>query len=530
MAGALNSATLAAPGFYGLNSQESGITLESGYALTTANCIIDRYGRLGARRGWRFVTTNNGSLDDTDFIEWIYEFKNVDGNITYLSAGANKLYSGTATLVEKSIRNFDDTDDLAVSITDNNWKGVSLPNGAGLNALGQAFVGQRGHPLLMWNKYDTTFIYQRVFDVGAVPTGFNATTFDPNELLASFGRVWAADLSGNKTTVYYSVILDGSDFDGVGSGFIDIASQVGNNDEIVALANHNGFLVIFCKNNIVVYQNPDDVDNIVLADVISGVGCISRDSVQTTGTDIIFLSQSGVRSLSRTIQEKSMPMRELSLNIRDELVEVLNSQPNLDKIKGAYFERDAFYLLALPATNQIYCFDTRTQLPNAAARVTTWEEVHYTAFCSTLDRRLLLGVEGGIGEYFGYQDNGEPYRMRYFTNFFDFGQATQLKLLKQIGVVTIGGSGQDFVVKYGFDYSTNYQSAPLKLPESSELTEYNLGEYNIGEYSGGIVSQAVKVNVGGSGKVIQLGFEADIDGYPLSIQKIDCFIKTGKLL
>jgi len=530
MAGNLISATLAAPGFLGLNSQESGITLESGYATTAANCVIDRYGRLGARRGWREITTNNGTLNDDEPIEAIYEFKNVDGNITYLSAGAGKLFTGTATLVEKTVRDATDTGNVVVSFTGNKWKWATLPNGAGLNALGQAFAAQRGNPFLIWNKVGSNFIYQRVADVGSLPTGFNATTFDPNEVLASFGRIWAADLSGNKSTIYYSVILDGSDFDGVGSGFIDIASQVGNNDEIVALANHNGYLVIFCKNNIVVYQNPDDVDSLVLADVISGVGCVCRDSVQATGTDIVFLSKSGVRSLSRTIQEKSMPMRELSLNIRDQLVDYIGNETDVSNIKSVYFERDAFYLLSVPSLREIVCFDTRTMLENGAARTTTWESVDYTAFCATSDRRLLLGVAGGIGEYYGYTDNGATYRMRYFTNYFDFGQATQLKLLKQIGLVSIGGSGQDFVVKYGFDYSSNYSSVPLKLSDSAVIAEYNIAEYNIGEYSGGIVSENVKVNAGGSGKVIQLGFEANIVGYPLSIQKIDCFIKTGKIL
>lgn len=530
MAGQLKTATLAAPGFFGLNSQESGITLESGYALTAANCVIDRYGRLGARKGWREITTDNGTLADDEPIEGIFEFKNTDGNITYLSAGGGKLFTGTATLVEKTVRDSTDAGDIAVTFTGNKWKWASLPVGAGLNALGQAFAAQRGNPFLVWNKYGSNFIYQRVADVGAVPTGYSASTFDPNEVLTSFGRVWAADLSGNKSTVYYSVILDGTDFDGVGSGFIDISSKVGNNDEIVALANHNGFLVIFCKNNIVVYANPDDVDNLVIADVISGVGCVCRDSVQATGTDVVFLSQSGVRSLSRTIQEKSMPMRELSLNIRDDLVASITNESDVSNIKSAYFEQDAFYLLSIPSNKEIICFDTRQGLPNGAARVTTWEEVEYKAFCSTSDRRLLLGVAGGIGQYFGYQDNGQSYTMRYFTNWFDFGQATQLKLLKKIGLVSIGGSGQDFVVKYGYDYSPSYSSRPLKLSNNAVIYEYNIGEYNIAEFTGGLVSENVQVNAGGSGKVLQLGFEATVNGYPLSIQKIDCFIKTGKIL
>ena len=52
MAGALKTTSITAPGFMGLNTQDSGVTLESGYATVANNCIIDKYGRLGARKGW----------------------------------------------------------------------------------------------------------------------------------------------------------------------------------------------------------------------------------------------------------------------------------------------------------------------------------------------------------------------------------------------------------------------------------------------------------------------------------------------
>ena len=35
-----------------------------------------------------------------------------------------------------------------------------------------------------------------------------------------------------------------------------------------------------------------------LEDVITGIGCLSRDSIKATGMDLIFMSQSGVRSFS----------------------------------------------------------------------------------------------------------------------------------------------------------------------------------------------------------------------------------------
>lgn len=528
MASRLLSGSIAAPGFNGLNSQDSSVLLDSGWALTASNCVIDKYGRIGARRGWSMVTTNQGTLTTGAAIDSIFEFKDVDGTYKYLSAGDTKLFSSedNTTLTTESVWDLAGTATVSYTITNNNWMFASLPYGQGAYAVGYAFAAQLGHPMLVYNKVNDK--YQQISTNGLAPTGLS--TFDPDVVVAAYGRLWTAVTTENKTTVFYSTLLDGTDFQGAGAGILDVSAVVGNNDEIVTVAVHNNFLVVFCKNNIVVYSNANDVDNMVLADVVKGIGCIARDSVQSTGTDVLFLSKTGVRALGRTIQEKSMPLRELSLNIRDDLVNWIDGEV-ASNIRSVYYERDAFYLLTLPALNQIVCFDMRSPAPNGAAKITLWEQIEHTSFCATENRELLVGQVNGIGRYYGFDDNGTSYRIRYYTNYFDLGQTTALKMLRKIGVIVIGGQGQDFVIKFGFDYSTNFQSRPTEISGSAAIAaEYAIAEYAIGEYSGGTVANAISVNAGGNGKVVQLGFEADIDGDPLSIQKIDLAVITGKII
>jgi hypothetical protein len=139
----------------------------------------------------------------------------------------------------------------------------------------------------------------------------------------------------------------------------------------------------------------------------------------------------------------------------------------------------------------------------------------------------LIGKAGYVGKYFGHDDNGTSYRLRYFTNYFDFDQPTGIKVLKKAGFVVIGGSSQAIAVKYGFDYADNYQSVVKNL-DSATVYEYGIGEYGIAEYSGGIVLDRFTVNLGGAGAVMQIGVETDINGNPLSIQKIDIGVKLGK--
>jgi hypothetical protein len=548
MAKPINSSSIAAPGFLGLNLQESSIQLASGFALVAQNCVIDRYGRVGARKGWTPVNSSvNTDLGAANPVEFIFEMV-TSGSGDTISAGNNKLFTGTTTMTTKTVRNADNSGNATYTITGNNWQGASLPYGDGSDAQAHTYLVQVGHSPLVYHElpvsggdphdHDSgTFGFQQLGDVGTLPPGYSTADFKPNCALAAYGRIWMADIVGDRQTVYFSRLLDGSDFSGGDSGSLSLNAVFPNNDQIIALAAHNGFLIIFGRNNIAIYANPIDVTELTLAEFIPNVGCIARDSVVSTGTDIIFLSDAGVRSLQRVIQEKSLPFRDLSKNVRDELISNVASE-TATNIKAVYYDRDAFYLLSLPSTKFIYCFDTRSSLQDGSARVTIWDSIEPNAFFVNSAKQLLIGKPGYIGRYSGYTDNSSIYRFKYFTNYFDFDQPTSLKFLKRIGFTVIGGSNEQLAIKYGFDYTENYL-AVTKTLDTGLISEYNVAQYtdpadeNDDEavaafYSGGIVLSKFVINASGNGTVLQIGLEADINSDPLSIQKIDVFVKQGK--
>jgi hypothetical protein len=104
----------------------------------------------------------------------------------------------------------------------------------------------------------------------------------------------------------------------------------------------------------------------------------------------------------------------------------------------------------------------------------------------------------------------------------------QDKILKKISLVLIGSSNQPITAKWGFDYSTSYQAASRNLGASLPA-EFNIAQYNINEYSVGIDISNFTYQASGTGKVVQIGIETDISGSPLSIQKLDLFVKEGKV-
>ena len=618
----LVSASIAAPGFFGLNTQESSVTLEDGYALEATNCIIDKYGRLGARKGYVNTTSAIGNINingitamnrasEVDFVKFtptsgtppftgnydivfdenhgytigqtvevvnvITDFGPISGYVT-LPAGETTY---TFTVVDSfTLRAVDYTagpnatridgdppvvafvspavpyldgihrhvriDGSDVLITFGEQDDPVAPPGdfgfyqytpdssfsallpiptltsntgterkfAGVTLNDKAFFFQEGFYPMQYGGHPTSGIllgdieanYADYINPSTGSAFTSAALYRPyipqaGVALSAYGRIWCARTATDKLTVHWSDLLDGSNWIGGSSGSIDLSAiLVNGGDEITGLGAQNGRLIVFLRNSIVIFADSTggsslDPATLALVEVINRVGCVARDSIQNTGTDIIFLSEDGLRSLGRVIQEKSQPMRDLSANIRDELVKtIIGIDP--DTIKSVYSEDNAFYLLLLPAYNRIYCFDTRTSLPNGALRVTIWENQTQGSMLATPNRVIFAGTNG-LSEYRGYLDGTDTYSMRYLTNYFDLGSPTQTKILKKLNVTVIGLVEQDFIIKTALDYFDSYRSYTTKLT-GAVGSEYNEAEYGLNNtvLSGSQTSSTITVGTG----------------------------------
>jgi hypothetical protein len=515
MAQTLQTYSITAPGFYGLNSQDSSLDLASGFALTAINCVIDKYGRIGARKGWSALHALNGTLG-TNNIKSIGELVTTTAVSYIIVAGDSGLFRYTGgTLVTLTYGG----GGTAPTITDSNWQMVSLND--------HLYLFQSGHEPLLFDPAISTTTYRRLTE----QSGSAGTPPNANVAISAYGRIWATDSVTNKTTIFWSDLLTGHKWTAGSSGSLNV-DQVWPNggDVIVGLGAHNGFLFIFGKNNILVYSGATAPATMSLSDSVTGIGCIARDSIQNTGTDLIFLSGTGVRSVLRTIQEKSAPFRDLSKNVRDELMVGLSGE-TLANVKSVYSPIDSFYLVTLPSLGTVYCFDTKQQLQDGSSRVTTWNGITPKSFLYTANKDLLIGKEGYLGEYGTYQDNGVAYRMSYFTNHTDLGTPSVSSALKKLSVVVVGGTNQYVTMKWGYDFKENYYSQSANIPEQS-VSYYGIAEYNTpaAQYADGITLQTLVAYPTGAGKVIQTGYEADINGSALSIQKIEIQAKNGKIL
>lgn len=515
MAQQLQAYAITAPGFYGLNTQDSSLDLASGFALVANNCVIDQYGRVGARKGWSKVNTSTNTDLGTNDIKMIAELVANDGTSYVILAGNNKLFKQTTTTLTTLTYGGGGT---APTISDSNWQAASLN--------GYMVLYQTGHDPLIFDPATSNTTYKRISEHSL----YSGTVQQSNAVVSAYGRTWSASTSGDKVTLQFSDLLGPMKFSGGTSGTLDTTNVwPKGTDNIVALGAHNGFLYIFGTNNILIYQGATAPGSMTLADVVTGIGCYARDTLQNTGSDLIFLSATGVRSVARTIQEKSAPLNDLSKNVRNDLISAIRSE-TASSIKSVYSPIDGFYALTLPTLKSVYCFDTKAALPDGALRATTWDSIQPKSFARKADGTVLIGKEGYLGTYTGYVDNTSSYRFQYYTNHNDLGTPNLLSILKRLNLVVIGGSNQAVVMKWGYDFSANYASAVAYIPSQANIAQYGVSEYNTtAEYSGGIALQTLTTYPTGSGKIIQVGFESDVAGLPLSVQKIEIHAKQGKL-
>jgi hypothetical protein len=506
----LEAVSIISPGYFGLNTQESSVSLPTNYSLVADNCVIDKYGRLGARKGWTQQTTDGVTELSGQTIKFMLEHVNADNTVTVISGGNEKILTGGVGAA------LTDITPATYTITGDNWSGATLND--------YAMLVQAGHEPLIYN--DGTLEAYTDFTADSPSFGSNTLT----HVVAAYGRFWATD---GKFIYWSTDIADVNfpQFNGGTSGFLNIASVLPNNvDTVSALAVHNNLLIMFCEHNIVIYKGAEDVlsTDFALQDIIPNVGCIARDSVQSTGADIMFLSASGVRSLGRVIQEKSLPMRELTKNIRDDLVQYIENETSMDDIKGVYSEKEAFYLLTFPSRNVIMYIDTRKALDDGSGRCTFWTGFPSGALLRRRNGDLLIGKANGIGKYEGYKDNTSNYRIRYRSAYIDLQNSVQTKMLKRAAIVVVGGNGQEFIVTVNYDYLGNDRQYSFTI-DSGVTYEWGSAEWGLAEYSSGISIERVNSPTDGSGKTFQIGFDAEINGNQLSVQRLDVFVKTGRI-
>ena len=510
MAQQQSSIQIHAPGFMGLNTEDSPINQDPSFASVADHCVIDKFGRISSRRGLHQRTSNPEILNDRP-VEQTYEHVTEAGVSFILACTDSAIFTEEGTTGELTKLT------LPTTVTDANWQIASLND--------KAYFVQEGHEPLVFDPTAPTEMLTWLELPTIIPT-LGAIGY-PNCVHAAFGRLWTGNFDNDTSIVAYSGLLDGQDYT-TDAGFFDTTKYWPSGfDQITSLYAHNNFMMFFGNNNILVYQVGDAGPTTAasLVDTIEGIGCIARDSVQPTGNDLFFLDATGVRGLARTIQEKSIPLGDLSINVRTDIRGV-SSKGDLNMVRASYSPDENMYIVMFPYVHECYVFDTRITLDNGALRATKWPAIEIHCAAVAEDRRMWFGGMGGLYDYISAEDFAEggvvPIKFKYHTHPQTWGSPEKLKFPKQAHITMIGNDDQVTCLHWAFDYSDDFNIV-CQARGNTRAHEPDT------DGTSRTISSEI-FNLWDSGTNVRFGIEADVAYARLSIQEMSIQTTIGRTL
>lgn len=511
MARQLANIDLIAPGRLGLNRESRSRLLDPNFATKATNFRLSAEGLLTSRKGQTDVTAT--AIGSNPNIETLFEYLKSDGTSEIIVGWDGGIGSGV---------NDPSNNDISGSLTDTNgtwWM---------QNFNDKCLAFQSGQKLAIYTGSTFATVVE---SSGTAPSSGIAGCV--------FGRVWQVD-NTDAGNLKYSGLLDEADWGGAGAGSIDFNNiWTRGQDRITAIVGFNGRLVVFGRRHIVFISDGTNSDlglspgNAFVEDIIEGVGCVDQQTVQAIGEgELVFLSDDGVQTLGRIIQEKSAPKTAVSKNVRTELLS-LSRAATAGTIRSCYNPDEGLYLLTFPAS-KTYAFDTRwlyqDEQGELLAPVFEWD-ITPTALLSIEAGTIYFGGAGNAYSYSGNTDDGTNISLNFESSWLDLGEdiGNRLKILKKIGAIIFSSFTGDVQFKWFVDFETSTTDTYLRSFGSEAAgAEWGVGLWGVAEWGTGGSQRIFRVPARGVGQYFKIGFTADVDNQ-FQVQQLELLAKVGRL-
>lgn len=537
--------TLSAPGFYGLNLEDAPIDMDQRFALKADNAVIDRFGRLGARKGF------NPLLDS---------MPHVDGQTASIGRlvdnGTPRVIAGVhvPSLGENQIWEIEDVG------TNPTAKILPLPAGVVLGTHNIYIINFAGYGVIL---SDTEMLLMRdgvlhkfsdlvnilpQDDSGNIVNGI----FNPRCGTAAYGRLWVSGGNLGEETIHYCSLNNPLEwYDGKGvpdnnfntGGIVDVwESWPQGRDRIVDIAGYNNNLVVFGRSSILVYGNPQGdpaaAGGMFLADTVKGLGLVDRDAIVSDGRELLFVDDTGLRSLGRTIQEQSAAIGDLTRPVRRDFQQAISRALLSGGIELVFDPSESFVLCIMRGDNDVWCCDTRMQMEDGSFRMTRWPGQPIN--CGYYDdetERLILGCadKQPMVEYTGNTDfTDETYNFAYHSPILSFGDPVRSKFVKQIDYLVVTGitKAQATASWEYVGYRPYEKFRYVELAGGAASYYGNDGWlYGVALYgTGSEVVRSYKVNTDGSGENVIVKFSSEVNNSICSLQQINIQSLLGRII
>jgi len=237
---------------------------------------------------------------------------NTQNNLTYAIGGIDPSLLASRTTIPR-------TNQTNVKFV--NFEAIHSVNGAlyfvdGYNKIGEFYIHEDG-----------TYHFEDINE--DAPIGCSLIERYAERIIVSGQR-------DNPSTVYYSNRLQPWDFTGASAGSIDVG------DVVTGIKVFRNSLVIFCKNSIYELTNLDS--DPIIKSVTKNIGCVSGNSIQEIGGDLIFLAPDGLRTVAGTARIDDVELGSISRKILPLINELINNLANYTISSMVIRERSQYRL------------------------------------------------------------------------------------------------------------------------------------------------------------------------------------------
>jgi hypothetical protein len=360
-------------------------------------------------------------------------------------------------------------------------------------------------------------------------------TGDAVGLLSAWGKLWVIDKQGvgNSEVIKVSDLLDETTWT---EEFILDLNWGGGRDTGKALSEHDGNLIIYGEDSLIVFSGNPDVNLMEKIESVRGIGCIAPRTIQQIGDDTVFLSKVGLRGLARTLRDGKMEVGDLASPVRGFLTDIVAG--NTDAIVGTFLPKEGYYLISTPTTGEVLCFHTNVPTPQQSFAVTRW--LAPADAMVLLDGELISSNGSELLKYTGEADNGSSFLLDLLLPWWGIDNEEQQGISQRVKIpkratLTIDGVPEDngggsVILCYSFNWKSDLTCVGKDVQISGEGgAEYNEAEYGVAEF----VSTSGKFNyrfpMSRRGSVIQVGIQIRQLSEIITIHELNLQVKVGQL-
>jgi len=293
-------------------------------------------------------------------------------------------------------------------------------------------------------------------------------------------------------------------------------------------------LFVFGSNSIKKIS-PDLTAGFVIDQVTANVGCISRDSVQEIGGDLIFLAPDGLRPVAGTSRIGDVELETISKSIQGRLLEIIQNN-DLDLLNGVVVrsKSQVRYFISDETTDTLNAIGVIGGLVNNSGQI-SWEYGELLGIRASCTTSEYIGRDEFIlhGDFNGKvyrQENGESFDGQdivsiYSTPYLDFGDTEIRKVPHRINTFVRAEGPFTLNLSLQYDWGDQDTARPSTYEQTSTGAPTVYGGRNIvfggdNVTYGGNSRPVIISDLQGSGYSVRATFVTSGQSAPFSIQGI----------